>query len=77
MMPFTILYNEYIDQPKFTEQKNPFDYIVGSEQKIVRNKLKIRRAYVFFYYLKSLSRLARDSWIISLKLDRKFICHFA
>ena len=28
MIPLTFLYNEYIDRPKFTEQKNPFEYIV-------------------------------------------------
>ena len=38
MIPFTFLYDEYIDRPKLTEQKNPFDFIVspppqvGSEQ---------------------------------------------
>ena len=25
-MPLTTLYNEYIDEPKLTEQKNPFEY---------------------------------------------------
>ena len=28
MIPLTILYDEYIDWPKLTEQKNPFEYIV-------------------------------------------------
>ena len=28
MMPLTFLYDEYIDRPKLTEQKNPFEYIV-------------------------------------------------
>ena len=39
MIPLTILYDEYIDRPKLTEQKNPVEYIVppsplkwGSEQ---------------------------------------------
>ena len=39
MIPLTILHDEYIDRPKLTEQKNPFEYIVsphppqvGSEQ---------------------------------------------
>ena len=38
MIPLTFLYDEYIDQPKLSEQKNPFEYIVppssqvGSEQ---------------------------------------------
>ena len=31
MIPLTFLYDEYIDRPKFTEQKkNPFEYIVHS-----------------------------------------------
>ena len=28
MIPLTFLYDEYIDRPKLSEQKNPFDYIV-------------------------------------------------
>ena len=28
MMLLTILHDEYIDRPKLTEQKNPFQYIV-------------------------------------------------
>ena len=28
MIPRTFLYDEYIGRPKFTEQKNPFEYIV-------------------------------------------------
>ena len=39
MIPVSTLYDEYIDRPKLTEQKNPFEYIVpppppqeGSEQ---------------------------------------------
>ena len=30
MIVFTFLYDEYIDQPKMSEQKNPFEYIVPS-----------------------------------------------
>ena len=44
MIPLTFFYNEYIDRPKLTEQKNPFEYIVpppppqvGSEQKKIEN----------------------------------------
>ena len=37
MIPVSTLYDEYIERRKFTEQKNPFEYIVpppsrGSEQ---------------------------------------------
>ena len=28
MIPITILYNEYFDRPKLSEQKNPVGYIV-------------------------------------------------
>ena len=28
MIPFTIHYDEFIDRPKLTEQKKPFEYIV-------------------------------------------------
>ena len=30
MIPVSTLYDEYIDRPKLTEQKNPFEYIVPS-----------------------------------------------
>ena len=28
MIPLIFLYDEYIDRPKLSEQKNPFEYIV-------------------------------------------------
>ena len=28
MIPLTFLYDEYIDRPELSEQKNPFEYIV-------------------------------------------------
>ena len=28
MIPVPTLYDEYIDRPKLTEQKNPFEYVV-------------------------------------------------
>ena len=28
MIPLTFLYDDYIDWPKFSEQKKPFEYIV-------------------------------------------------
>ena len=30
MIPLTFLYEEYIDGPKLSEQKNPFEYLVPS-----------------------------------------------
>ena len=40
MIPVSTLYDEYIDRPKLTEQKNPFEYVVpphtfGSEQILI------------------------------------------
>ena len=45
MIPVSTLYDEYIERRKFTEQKNPFEYIVpppsrGSEQLIFKNLRK-------------------------------------
>ena len=40
MMPLIIFYDEYIDRPKLSEQKNPFEYTVPPPppHKRVRNK---------------------------------------
>ena len=35
MIPHTTLYDDYIDRPKLTEQKNPFEYIVPAPLKWV------------------------------------------
>ena len=35
--PVSTLYDEYIDRPKLTEQKNPFEYIVPAPLKRGRN----------------------------------------
>ena len=48
MLPLTFLYDEYIDGPELTEQRNPFEYIVPSPSgvgtknisNIVRRKAK-------------------------------------
>ena len=37
MTPLTTLYNDYIDWPKLTEQKNPFEYIVSPPTKVGQN----------------------------------------
>ena len=46
MIPLTILYDDYIDRRKLTEQKNPFEYIVLPPLKwvgtIIPNKLPNR-----------------------------------
>ena len=42
MIPVSTLYDEYIDRPKLTEQKNPFEYIVPPPSRGVRNnKFKV------------------------------------
>ena len=51
MIPVLTLYDEYIDRPKLTEQKNPFEYIVppqeGSEQLVqICSKLEIFVTFV-------------------------------
>ena len=41
MIPVSTLYDEYIDQPKLTEQKNPFEYIVPSPSRGVGTIISI------------------------------------
>ena len=38
MIPLTYLCDEYIDRPKLTEQKNPFEHIVPPPREGGRNK---------------------------------------
>ena len=38
MIPLTTLYDYYIDRPKLTDQKNPFEYIVPPPSERGRNK---------------------------------------
>ena len=40
MTPVSTLYDEYIDRPKLTEQKNPFEYIVPPPSRGVGTKSK-------------------------------------
>ena len=51
MIPVSTLYDEYIDRPKLTEQKNPFEYIVPSPLKRGRNNQKSidSKLECFFY----------------------------
>ena len=39
MIPLTILYDDYIDRRKLTEQKKPFEYIVPPPLKWVGTKM--------------------------------------
>ena len=39
MLPLTTLNNDYIDQPKFTEHKNPSEFIVPPPTKVGRKNL--------------------------------------
>ena len=38
MIPLITLYDEYIDRPKLTEQKNPVEYIVPAPSRGVGTK---------------------------------------
>ena len=38
MIPVSTLYDKYIDRPKLSEQKNPFEYIVPPPQVARNNK---------------------------------------
>ena len=42
MIPLTFLYDEYMDRPKMSEQKNPFDYIVPPSTSGVRTTINMR-----------------------------------
>ena len=49
MIPLTTLYDDYIDRPKLSEQKNPVEYIVppsplkwGSERTITFEKTSMQ-----------------------------------
>ena len=43
MIPLKFLYDEYIDRPKLTEQKNPIEYIVPTPTSGVGTKNKYFR----------------------------------
>ena len=40
MIPLTTFYDDYIDRPKFTEQKNLFEYTVPLPTTVGRNKYR-------------------------------------
>ena len=43
MKPVSTFYDEYIDRPKLTEQKNPFKYIVPSPSRGVGTKILLKQ----------------------------------
>ena len=60
MIPLTFLYDEYIDRPKLSEQKNPFEYIVSPPSGVGTIKFPwFRRATLkkntCFYYPENLA----------------------
>ena len=59
MMPLTFLYDEYIDRPKFTEQKkkNPFEYIVPSPTSGVGTKIFTHTKWLDLSHLLSSQRV--------------------
>ena len=66
MIPLTILYDEYIDSRKLTEQNNPFDYIVPPPSPIERGRNNYSRQ------LYETENVKRDNGgnVSSLKEDR-------
>ena len=53
MIPLTTLYDHYIDRPKLSEQKNPFEYIVppplkgvGTKSQISETKKRLSKNFV-------------------------------
>ena len=40
MIPLNFLYYKYIDRPKLSEQKNPFEYIVPPSPQVVSEQKK-------------------------------------
>ena len=49
MIPLTCLYDEYIDSPKLSEQKKPFEYIVPPPtSEVGTTRYKYRCAAVLF-----------------------------
>ena len=49
MLPLTTLYDDYIDRPKLTGQKNPFEYAVPSLTKMSRKKYSRNLRFVFLF----------------------------
>ena len=77
MIPLTILYDEYIDRPKLTEQKNPVEYKFppsplkwGSEQKLATSflaaiKINLSQGgYSLTNYKTALSSLQHNVWSV-------------
>ena len=75
MIPLTFLYDEYIDRPKFTEQKkNPFEYIVPSPTSgvgTITSKIGCANPLVPIYSLKKKPTVTTDNlekvigWVFS------------
>ena len=72
MIPFTTLHNEYIDRPKLTEQKNPFEYIVPPPLMLVGTASALLRLRLDFRFERgpsflSVSRLPSDHYWANIK----------
>ena len=62
MIPLTFLYDEYIDRPKLTEQKNPFEYIVPPPTSRVGTKKNLNKT---FFKLKTIRQLVRKIGLLN------------
>ena len=67
MIPLTFLYDEYIDRPKFTEQKkkNPFEYIVPSPTSGVGTTRQLESSTMTLKRLKNIVFREQVSFTIS------------
>ena len=52
MIPLTTLYDDYIDRPKLSEQKNPFEYLVPPPLKWVGTIIKLFKLWLFLFKAK-------------------------
>ena len=62
MMPHTTLFDENIDRPKLSEQKNPFEYIVSPPSRVVGTVKRLE------FYLSILINVLnnRKKWLLDI-----------
>ena len=68
MIPVSTLYDEYIDRPKLTEQKNAFEYIVPSPSRGVGTIIMF---YFKVIYKNSVFKAINE--IVSFSFTRAYI----
>ena len=59
MIPVTFLYDEYIDRPKLSEQKKPFEYIFPPPTNGVETTIYLKYIQVpqYFFLIVELAKL--------------------